>query len=159
MITSGVIGGLGDLLCQFLEFKARHYLNPQQSKQQDVFASEKFKFDYKRARSFFLINTFWMSPIYYYNYTKLLPYFVPVVTKTNVFKKVAIDKSTVSPLYMLSFFPMLNFIEGVPFKQSIQDVKDKYIPALKSDFAISTAFLKFCGIIFQRLSLIYAQYI
>ena len=31
---------------------------------------------------------------------------------------------------MLSFYPMINFVDGKSFEQSVQDIKDKYVQTI-----------------------------
>ncbi|CDW76742.1 peroxisomal membrane protein 2-like [Stylonychia lemnae] len=136
MISSGVIGGLGDILCQFIEINFD--FKPDRAKAQEIECeqqapSKKQNIDYHRSKSFFLLNTLWMSPIYFVHYTKVLPYLVPVVTSTSVFKKLVVDQLMLAPLYILSFYPVMNFIEGISFDQSKKDIEQKYWITLKSN--------------------------
>ena len=78
MITSGLIAGLGDQVCQRIEMKK----NPKQVA------------DWRRTAVFSTIGCFYQGPSLHFNFTYVLPYVVPIkgaATYAQAAKKVVFD--------------------------------------------------------------------
>ena len=89
-----------------------------------------------RTRTFFIMGTFYVAPILHVMYSRVLPALVPEVTAVGAVKKLLIDQLGAAPLIMLGFFPAINFVEGKPFSQSVQDLKEKYYATMIANYKI-----------------------
>ena len=65
-----------------------------------------------RAKVFTILGAFWIAPVLHIMYSKVLPYYVPIVTYSTVFKKLAIDQLMFAPCFIGLFYPVVNLIEG-----------------------------------------------
>ncbi|CDW91795.1 mpv17 pmp22 family protein [Stylonychia lemnae] len=120
MITSGAIGAFGDLLCQTFENRTK---------------KEK-SYNLQRTKSFFLTGTFFIAPLLHLSYSIVLPRLVPELTTVGAIKKLALDQLVFAPVVVTMFYPVINFIEGKPFQQSIEDLKNKFIPTMITNYKI-----------------------
>lgn len=82
------------------------------------------------------MGTFYVAPILHVMYSRVLPALVPEVTAVGAVKKLLIDQLGAAPFIMLGFFPAINFVEGKPFSQSVQDLKEKYYATMIANYKI-----------------------
>ena len=130
MLTSGVLAGFGDFICQTIEnCKQYHFTFIDDSK-------SKKPYNVQRTRTMFMMGTFFIAPLLHLEFTYYLPYFVPNVSGMGLLKKLLIDQGTFAPFFILTFYPAINFVDGKPFNQSVQDLKDKYWATLQTNWKV-----------------------
>lgn len=90
----------------------------------------KSKFNLHRTQTFAILGTFYVAPVLHIMYTKVLTRLVPHAKGIKALKKVVIDQGLFAPCFLLSFYPVVSYIDGKGFLAGISDIKDKYIPTL-----------------------------
>eukprot|EP00347_Sterkiella_histriomuscorum_P004588 403359893 len=78
----------------------------------------------------------YLAPVLHIHYSYVLPYFVPQMSPIGVIKKLIIDQGVFAPSFMLTFYPMLNFVDGNGWQQGIQDIKDKYVQTIYANWKV-----------------------
>ena len=95
MVTSGVLGFLGDGICQQFEGK---------------------EFSLKRCATFGAVGAFYIGPMLHMNYSYILPYLVPEVAGASAgmlaVKKLMFDQFGFAPICTIGFFMFINTLEG-----------------------------------------------
>lgn len=93
-ITSGIISGAGDLICQFL-------------------ANDDDDWDYLRAGRFFLMGSFFCAPISHVWYNALSTRLLPGArTLKKVGQRLLVDQFGFAPIFLPSFMAVLWTMEG-----------------------------------------------
>mmetsp|Transcript_2627 Transcript_2627/g.3977 ORF Transcript_2627/g.3977 Transcript_2627/m.3977 type:complete len:191 (+) Transcript_2627:3-575(+) len=128
-ITSGIIGGSGDLICQYLS---------NNKKQKNI--------DWLRTGRFFLMGVIWVAPVTHVWYglvsTRLLP---GPSTVAIVSKRVLVDQFGFAPIFLPCFMGGLFLLEGRPnIPQQVREMAPDaivanwalWIPAMTVNFAI-----------------------
>jgi protein Mpv17 len=82
------------------------------------------------------MGTFFVAPILHVSYSKILPWLVPEVTAAGALKKLAVDQLIAAPLIILFFYPAINFVEGKPMSRAVEDLKEKYVPTMITNYQI-----------------------
>mmetsp|Transcript_13650 Transcript_13650/g.20787 ORF Transcript_13650/g.20787 Transcript_13650/m.20787 type:complete len:222 (-) Transcript_13650:75-740(-) len=147
-ITSGVIGGTGDLICQCI-------------------SNSNEKIDWLRMGHFFLLGSFWVAPVTHTWYGALSTRFFPGSgTVERVSKRVLVDQFAFAPLFLTSFMGGLFLMEG---RQNIlQQLKEVvpsaiianwslWIPAMTINFSIVP--LKYQVLFGNNVALLWTVYL
>ena len=72
----------------------------------------KKKFDVKRTAIFTSVGFFYVAPMLYINYSKILPALVPASASYGALKKLLFDQSVFAGSMTVGFFMIMNGIEG-----------------------------------------------
>eukprot|EP00347_Sterkiella_histriomuscorum_P017585 403348773 len=121
MLTSGLIGGFGDVLCQGLE---------------NSISKEKKAYNFHRTKTFFIMGTFFVAPLLHMSYSHILPRLVPEISATGAIKKLALDQLVFAPLVILLFYPAINIVEGRSLSNAVEDLKNKYVATMIANYKI-----------------------
>eukprot|EP00347_Sterkiella_histriomuscorum_P009534 403340840 len=122
MITSGALGGIGDVLCQYMEQKYK--------------LSESKGWNWQRTSNFMMMGCFFSAPILHIHFSKLLPLIAPLQTRAHAFKKLFVDQLIVSPLFMIGWYMAISSLDGKPIKKSIEDLKLKFQPTMMAHWKV-----------------------
>ncbi len=102
-ITSGLIAGTGDVICQWMV--------PSFSQQTEDVEGEPW--DVLRTTRFIILGAVWVAPITHFWYDALSTMFLPGVrTRTKVIQRLTLDQFGFAPLFCSSFLAGLWVLEG-----------------------------------------------
>ncbi|VVC97250.1 unnamed protein product [Leptidea sinapis] len=107
-VTSGGFMLIGDVVQQEIE----------------VHANKLKKYDWSRTARMFIVGCL-MGPLHHYYYI-YLDKVLPHTDIKTVVKKILNDQLLASPATILSFFYALGVLEGKTFKDSTQEIKEKF---------------------------------
>ncbi|CDW84001.1 peroxisomal membrane protein 2 [Stylonychia lemnae] len=122
MATSGTLGAVGDLLCQYLEKKYQ--------------ISQTNEWNVKRTFNFAAMGAFFSAPILHFHFTKLLPFIAPKKSSMALSKKLIVDQLIVSPIFMAGWFTTINLLDGNGLNRSYEDLKIKFIPTMTAHWKV-----------------------
>ena len=129
MVTSGVLFGLGDIICQGIE----------QNK------SEKFKLDITRLNRFLFFGCFLGGPVLSFHYSTVLQWISTKTTPLAILSKVAFDQTFFATFFLSYIFLGMPLLEGKKLEEAKEGVKEKIWPTLLANWKIWPAvqFLNF----------------
>ena len=81
-----------------------------------------------------LVGSFYIAPVFHVMYSKIYPFLIPNTNAISAVKKLILDQGFFAPVYIASFFPVVNFVSGNGFLNGIEDLKYKYVPAMKANY-------------------------
>ena len=89
-----------------------------------------------RSAQFFALGAFWIAPLVNLHYTYLLTYLFPRVTPTTAVYKMLFDQFVFAPVFVASFFPVLNVLSGKSWEDTKSDMRVKYWETLKANWKL-----------------------
>ena len=129
-LTSGLVSGSGDLLCQAI---VGHYRNHHRTNDVDNNGNNKQpqsflqRVDWIRTARFAFLGTVLVAPIVHYWYGALMKY-IPGQTIMATFQRTFYDQTVMAPLFIPTFMSCLMMLEGkTSFEKEI-------VPALQREY-------------------------
>jgi protein Mpv17 len=137
-ITSGMIGAVGDCICQFLSSSSavmkedtdvgHHNVTTAATATVVVVAAARTvdnstHYDWHRTGRFFIMGSLWVAPITNYWYRALSTRIVPGKTRTlsRITKRLVLDQFVFAPMFCPSFLFVLWLLEGRDDVRSIHN--------------------------------------
>jgi len=120
-ISFGSLMGAGDLAGQSIEGLLR--------------GDKKIKYDWGRTGRMCCIGLFLQGPCNHAWYT-MLDKMLPGKAKATVVKKILLDQTMAAPFFACSFFLGMGVVEQQPIENSISELKAKFWPVMKADWAV-----------------------
>jgi hypothetical protein len=115
-VSSGIIAGSGDFLCQLLFIDRRNVVKDEHGESKGKSASTSSllaNWDAARTGRFALLGAFLVAPVIHYWYNALSMRLLPgAATVSNVMKRVALDQFIFSPLFLQAWLSALWTLEG-----------------------------------------------
>merc|ERR1711957_9449 len=136
-LTSGMISGSGDLVCQYIDF--------QNKKIDDGKSGEKdFLPDMARTGRFVLLGSVLVAPVVHVWYGMIMRRF-PGTSLQAVFKRTATDQFFFAPMFLPTFMLNLMILEGRPLSEILEKLKNDMPETLLANWAlwIPAMFLNF----------------
>lgn len=134
-ISTGVILGSGDILCQFLE---HHHADGQAQNDSIVNKRKVRPYDLWRCTRMGAYGTFFLGPVCALWYTLWLPACVPMrgPSLLPVVKKVFLDETLASWFYYLSFLYGMTLLEGKSHIDGVRKLKKDFWTCYKTDLMV-----------------------
>jgi len=111
MITTGLIGSIGDLASQMIEH---------------VLLNNHSGVNFNRLLTFVSQKVFYCGPFMYIYYNKVLPLLFPKKNVLSSAKKLCLDQLLILPISIILFYIFINLFGGNGIMPGIQDVKEKF---------------------------------
>ncbi|KAJ1798023.1 hypothetical protein LPJ59_002769 [Coemansia sp. RSA 2399] len=129
-VTNGTLGGVGDLLAQFIEYRNSKTTN-------------RFSWNYKRTLRFVAWGAV-CAPVFHKWYLFLNNRFpLPTMKETGkrayvtaVAQRVATDQGIYAPLGIAAFFIAMNYMEGKDWASARTRLSNYYWPTLAANYAV-----------------------
>ncbi|KRW99861.1 hypothetical protein PPERSA_10980 [Pseudocohnilembus persalinus] len=154
-ISSGFILGLGDGLMQILQFYKQKKQSDNQQIQENLnnienlhlsksnqiqlnLQRQSFKLDKQRTLNMAIFGWFFLGPLSYFWYCRLLPKMVPVSPNTQIsnkqlFQKIFYDETIMSLAYYTTFLYVMTRLERKNHSEGIEKVKKDFFTCYKAD--------------------------
>lgn len=127
VITTGLIGFLGDILAQFIEksFTFQNFLKD---------------LNWKRCLSLALISILWTAPLFHYSYNILEHYKPSNLNWHNTLFQVGIDQLILAPVFLVGFLGGLGILENKKWEDGWKWIQRDWGTALKWTWCFFPAF-------------------
>eukprot|EP00347_Sterkiella_histriomuscorum_P016956 403351209 len=136
MVTSSMLAGLGDALCQNIQNRFLCERLPQTEGSCELVKLNTQSFDFLRNMRLCTYGFFISGPLMHYIYTKVLPVIGPGCSLKSVLIKVLFTQTIFTVFGISLFYFTLSLMSGMTLEASQQEVREKLIPTYMTSLKI-----------------------